>query len=387
MEEYQLFTDKGETEEIINYDPIKIAHNEIQYDLNIQISENMITFSIIDKTQIPSIKFQRNMGFKELKDLNLIFQVLNSLNDFYDYLKLLSDNKKLNIKRGNNKISLILNVEVLLKQQAIEIDLFQVKKDIDLNIKEIWEELLNIKDKKKEKNEEMIILKNENNELIKEINILKIENKEFRAKIEEQNKEINELKEFKKEMKSLIEKIYLEKFVIMKEDESNMIFIEIENKINKKIKYIKKLYQATIDGGDSEIFHKKCDNIPNTLVIIESEGHRRFGGFTPIPWKSEKEAIFIKDPDMKTFVFSLDNKKIYNLRKGKIGAVYHFINSGPCFGGGRDIAIDKNIFKERNLFTHQISFDYHGQEYALSECDYENRGKALEYEVFQVIFY
>ena len=90
---------------------------------------------------------------------------------------------------------------------------------------------------------------------------------------------------------------------------------------------------------------------------------------------------------MKTFVFSLDNKKIYNLRKGKIGAVYHFINSGPCFGGGRDIAIDKNIFKERNLFTHQISFDYHGQEYALSECDYENKGKALEYEVFQVIFY
>ena len=46
-----------------------------------------------------------------------------------------------------------------------------------------------------------------------------------------------------------------------------------------------------MDGGDSKIFHKKCDNIPNTLVIVESEGHRRFGGFTPIPWKSEEKEV------------------------------------------------------------------------------------------------
>ena len=57
--------------------------------------------------------------------------------------------------------------------------------------------------------------------------------------------------------------------------------------MNKKIKKLKKLYQATNDGGDSEIFHKKCDNIPNTLALIKSEGQRRFGGFTSIPWKSE----------------------------------------------------------------------------------------------------
>ena len=46
-------------------------------------------------------------------------------------------------------------------------------------------------------------------------------------------------------------------------------------------------------GGDSINFHKKCDNIPNTLILIKSEGNRRFGGFTPIPWKSEKEEIFL----------------------------------------------------------------------------------------------
>ena len=66
----------------------------------------------------------------------------------------------------------------------------------------------------------------------------------------------------------------------MKEDEQNFIFTEIENKMNKRIKKVKKLYQATIDGGDSMTFHSKCDYIPNTLVLIKSEGKRRFGGFT-----------------------------------------------------------------------------------------------------------
>ena len=166
-----------------------------------------------------------------------------------------------------------------------------------------------------------------------------------------------------------------------------MVFEGIENKMNKKIKKLKKIYQATVDGGDSKIFHKKCDNIPNTLVIVESEGHRRFGGFTPIPWKSEEKEVWKKDPEMKTFVFSFDNKQIYYLKDSSKEAVYHFIDAGPGFGGGRDIAIEKNIFKDSNLSTNHYSFDYYGEEYfCLSECGYDRKGKGIDYEVFQVIF-
>ena len=67
-------------------------------------------------------------------------------------------------------------------------------------------------------------------------------------------------------------------------EEGSFIFNEIEKKMNKRIKMIKNLYQATIDGGDTINFHNKCDNIPYTLVLIKSEGNRRFGGFIPIPW-------------------------------------------------------------------------------------------------------
>ena len=213
--------------------------------------------------------------------------------------------------------------------------------------------------------------------LNKEINILNAENNKIKLKIEDNNKEIKNLKESKL--------MFKDKSVIMKIDEKDMLYKEIENKMNKRLKKIKKLYQATKDGGDPINFHLKCDNIPNTLVLIKSEGKRRFGGFTPIPWKSGW-GDYIKDPEKKTFVFSLDNKKIYYLQYIK-NAVYHDKDSGPCFGRGCDFNIEGNPIKENTLYTYQTSYDYKGDSKALSEYDGLNNLKALEYEVFQVIFY
>ena len=97
--------------------------------------------------------------------------------------------------------------------------------------------------------------------------------------------------------------------------------------------------------------------------------------------------LYIKEPEKKTFVFSLDNKKIYNLKDGDYASVFHGKINGPCFGGGRDIAIDGNPLKENKLYTRQYSYDYKYDENALSEYQSPNKIKALEYEVFQVIFY
>jgi len=135
MEEYQLTSDHDETNEKINYAPIQIEQNQIIYNLNIESKGNKITFSINDKNQIPSVYYVRTLTLEEIKNLNQVFYILNSFNDFYDYLKKLSDNKKLSINKNNNKISLILNVEILFKQQNIEIDLLLKKKDLDINLK------------------------------------------------------------------------------------------------------------------------------------------------------------------------------------------------------------------------------------------------------------
>ena len=90
---------------------------------------------------------------------------------------------------------------------------------------------------------------------------------------------------------------------------------------------------------------------------------------------------------MKTFVFSLDNKKIYLLKSNNNNAVLHSKNCGPCFGLSHDIGIIGNPFKTNNIYTYQCSFNYNGGINSLSECEYLKGGMALEYEVFNVLFF
>ena len=370
MDEAKIILSKKETEGLYDLDPINIYINEIKYSLNIKTKEDNITFSINDKEQFPSVNYIRTMKFKEIKDLNKVFSLLNSFNDFYDFLKSLSETKKINMKKSNDKISLIFFVEVLLKQSEIQIDLFPEKKDLELNIKEIYQELINMKS-------EINFLKKENQKLNNDIDLLKKENKELRNKINEQNKEILDLNE---------DIYYTNMTDLIKKDERYMIFTEIENKMNKKIQKLKKLYQATVDGGDPATFHSKCDNIPNTLIIIKSQDNKRFGGFTPIPWKSSKDGFYTKDEEKKTFIFTLDYKKISNLNNTN-NVTYNKSDCGPCFGDGWDISIEGNPIKENKLWVFRSgSFDYKGIDTPLSECSYNNKGKASEYEVFQVIF-
>ena len=537
-----------------NKDPIKIEQNNINYCLNIGINEDIIRFSLFNKENLLSVNYFKTMNFQEIKELNNIFLGLSSFNDFYEYLQTLSVNKKINIEKSEEKLSLILLAEYLSKPEIIKINLSRGKLDLELNIKNICEELLSMKEKikdidilksenkelKEKQNKEINSLKekikenenainglkekiekqnkemstlneklnenvinglkekfekqseemnnlkaklNENdiNELKekirnqnKEINTLKESLKEkenknevnlLKKNVEDQNKEINTLKENlkekenkdkvnllkksfedqnkeintlkenlnekenKNEVNELKEKIdkqnkeintlkdnlnekenknevnllkksfedqnkkintlkenlnklneVNDKSVIMNYDERIMIFAEIESKMKKKIKEIKKLYQATIDGGDPINFHSKCDNIENTLVLIKSEGFKKLGGFTPIPWKSNGNNK--DDPSSNSFIFSLDKQKIYSLKQGWY-SVYHDKSNGPSFG--YDIKMEGNPLKEKTLFTKKWSYDYRGDNYPL--LDNSNKIKALEYEVFQIIFF
>ena len=180
-----------------------------------------------------------------------------------------------------------------------------------------------------------LVSKDQNLEMIeKELKELKEENKELKKRIE--NLE-NEIKEIKKVLNPEfnINRIKIgNKSVIMKENEFDLIHLAIKSRLNKEVKELKKLYQATIDGDGAINFHSRCDNIPNTLVLIKSAGNRRFGGFTTAQWSSHASGEHKDDPN--AFLFSLDKQKIYSYKKnGK--AIYNYKDWGPCFGGGCDI--------------------------------------------------
>ena len=125
----------------------------------------------------------------------------------------------------------------------------------------------------------------------------------------------------------------------MKESEFDFIHLAIKSRLNKEVKGLKKLYQATIDGDGAINFHSRCDNIPNTLILIKSAGKRRFGGFTSIQWSSTSGQEWKDDPN--AFLFSLDKQKIYSYKKDK-KAIRNYDYRGPCFGSGHEICIENH---------------------------------------------
>ena len=171
----------------------------------------------------------------------------------------------------------------------------------------------------------------------------------------------------------------------MGDDEKSSLLKEIEKKTNKKIKQLNKIYQATIDGGKPINFHNKCNSIPNTLIVIKSEENKRFGGFTSIPWKSEGN--YIDDNEANTFIFSLDSEQISLLKEYNKTAVFHNKDYGPCFGYTPDIGIMGNPLIEKKLRLSHWKQEYkETKNIQLIDNQGTNYIKALDYEVFQVIF-
>lgn len=74
----------------------------------------------------------------------------------------------------------------------------------------------------------------------------------------------------------------------------------------------KLLYRASENGFSIEEFHKTCDNVPNTLLLIETEFGRVIGGFSSLTWKSNKKQ-WVADKDKTSFIFSLSLNERYEL--------------------------------------------------------------------------
>ena len=390
---------------------IKIEQENKIYELKIEYEESILKFKIINSDPFIGT-YSCTYTLKDIKSLHQVFSMLHSFQDFIDYIKALALNKKIEIKPYDDKISIIINAEYLLKQNVIEINLTQEELNYKLITKELRNEIFLLKKKfddielshnsMKEENEffknKIKILENNdiNNEnniniLYKEVDELKQENFKLKEELNKCNAYIKEIKINNKEKteinndKDKINTININSS-IMSDMEFELIKGAIKERINnKEIKDIKKLYQATKDGEDASFFHKKCDNIPNTLILIKSAGNRCFGGFTSECWES---SIKCKN-DKNAFLFSLDKKKIYPSKNDTYSICCSTVN-GPCFGYGNTIKIGKNPLKEKALRTFEsnpeCSYIFNGDNNALSEDGKYEGIYAKDYEVFQIIF-
>ena len=117
--------------------------------------------------------------------------------------------------------------------------------------------------------------------------------------------------------------IGIEKNIIKHPGELDEISSRIQRILNKKnIKY-KIIFRSNIDGDCASTFHEKCDKIRNTLILIKASGNKRFGGFTTETWDGND----IKKKDEKSFIFSIDKMKIYDIIPGQ-----NAINCNPDLG-------------------------------------------------------
>jgi hypothetical protein len=313
---------------------------------------DIITFSL----DYNSSNYAKKLPLKEIKDSEAKAMFLSfGPRDFFRFLKKLSEMKKIELIKKDNNINIKFELEVMFEKHEINIELASKDQNMEMIEKELKE------------------LKEENKELKKRIEILENEMKEIK-KILNPDFNINRIK-------------IGNKSVIMKENEFDLIHLAIKSRLNKEVKELKKLYQATIDGDGTLNFHSRCDNIPNTLVLIKSAGNRRFGGFTSAQWSSSSNGEYKDDPN--AFLFSLDKQKIYSYKKnGK--AIYNCKDYGPVFGYPYDIWIGQHGIQEKHLYTYEssssCSYNYNGDKNALSESGNSSYIYAAEYEVFQVIF-
>ena len=166
MEEIEGIEYEGETPQEINIIHLPIELNKKVYNLKIDYKEDKITFELIDIEQLPFVKYIRIMNFNEIKELNQLFSLLKTYNDFYDYLKLLSKDKKIKIKKSKDKILIILIIDILSKKAEITIDLFPEKKNaknkFELKLDEKNKEIENLKKPIKECPNEIKDLKEKN---------------------------------------------------------------------------------------------------------------------------------------------------------------------------------------------------------------------------------
>ncbi len=155
---------------------------------------------------------------------------------------------------------------------------------------------------------------------------------------------------------------------------------------SKKIK-AKLLYSSEYHEKDAKIFHEKCDGIENTLVLIQTDSNRRFGGFTKIAWSSKEGWV---EGDGTNFIFSLCKKTKFFNNQRKDCAIYNHNTCFPCFGGGCDIGLLGNCFvndQSANTvfpFSYGVGekFDIRGDFYFADNDEFQ----VLKLEIYKISF-
>ena len=325
-------------EKIIQNKTTIINFKDKPYPLEIALTEANIIFSIQEKYNL--YRYENVISFQAFKDLHKYFRFFDNLSEIYnDLIKSNIGIKSEDINQG--KLSLFINVNI--NKNNHEINIILNKRELD-----------------KYKDIDIII-----------------------ANYLEMKKELNELKQ-----KYLVNSNLFNESKWLNNNNKYLKLIKegIKHQLNKDIVGTNLIYRCSTDGDDCSIFHQKCDEISNTLVIGESESNKIFGGFTSQSWDQKNQTKY----DEYAFLFQLNKMEIHYVIKGK-GGISCDKEFGPTFGNwsrfnlcfqDRGKSLEGNNredgYNEKSCFENisKQKYNYEGN------CSF----KLKDFEVFQLYF-
>ena len=288
---------------------------------------------------------ETDMLMNELNEMNLLRQKLNELNEI--------NNAKNQLEQINNLKNEFEQISYL-KQQLNELNRLRQKSLEDNAFKERMNELENVKNKYEQ-----------------ELHILR----ESQRKSQELNKKLR----YSTGLDS--KQLYFEESpmqfavkgdIIHNSSELELITRKI-NKSNRKLT-LNLIYKARADSDLASAFHKKCDRAKSTLVLVETDQGKRFGGYTSRSWAGE----CIEKKDDEAFIFSLDKMMTYDIIPGE-EAIGCYPKFGPIFMGCQIRIYDNAFIKGGTTFEKGMNFD--------TLEDFELTGGEREFNVREIEVY
>ena len=284
--------------------------SDIKEEKKNKLKENIISLENLSKTLEESIKKLKMMSEKidkkkediKLKIQKVFTSIRNAINEREDCL----------LSEVDKKFDEIYVSDNIIKQSENLPYKIQISLEKGKNIDKEWND-------DNELNSfiyECICVENNIKEIKDIENTIKKSNDSYQSNINffpEEEGEINQFIEPIKNFGAICFSYFKNSGIISREDNYHFILSEIEKR-NNKIKSLKLIYKATKDGDTIKNFFDRCNGIKNIILLIKSDNQSKFGGFTAFGFQKATSSQFKDD---SAFVFSLDTKKIYPIKKGE----------------------------------------------------------------------
>ena len=276
----------------------------IQFGIN-KLYKDEMTIKITSNLSKEYLYYYNKFNLLDIHNLSKVFQLYDNIKDIIIFLK----NSKCDILEKNDK--LIIEFNYFLpngENKKIQLDLKKIMLDTESILNYLIEENKKLKQIISKNNNDILFLRQENKLLWEEIN--KLKNSNTNNKIKKNNP--------------------IDSKIINSVNDIGFILNYIRN--NDKsfdFKSINLLYRASRDSDRTDICHKLCDNKNNIIIIIKSETEYIFGGYCKIGFKANKDKEY--KIDNHCFLFSINLKKIYPVKKDKNVICYTSLKMGLCF--------------------------------------------------------